>query len=144
MKPILIATDLTQHSEPAIVQGVTLARDLGAEAILVHTWEPPAFMALDIALVTPPAQIAEQVTRLQKRLDEVTAEHRAEGVRLSARLLEGPAPDTILKAARDLGARFIVLGSVTPRTLARLLGSTGDAVVRDAPCPVILVRAHAH
>jgi nucleotide-binding universal stress UspA family protein len=144
MKPILIATDLTLNSEPAIVQGVTLARDLGTEAVLIHTWEPKAFMALDLALVTPPAQIAEQVNRLQKRLDEVTAAHRAEGVRLTSRLLEGPPAETILAAARDLDARFIVLGSVTPRTLARLLGSTGDAVVREAPCPVILVRAHPH
>lgn len=144
MKPIVIATDLSQNSEPAITQGLTLARDLGAEAILVHAWEPPAFMVLDIALTTPPSQVAEQVTRLQRRLDEVTSEHRAEGVRVTARLLEGPAADTIIAAARALDARLIVVGSVTPRTLSRLLGSTGDAVVRGAHCPVMLVHAHPH
>lgn len=144
MNPIVIATDLSQHSEPAIVQGVTLARDLGAEAVLVHAWEPAAFMALDLAVVTSPARVAEQVGRLQRRLDELAVAHRAEGVRLSPRLLEGPAPATIVQAARDLDARFIVLGAVTPRTLARLLGSTGDSVVREAHCPVILVRGPAH
>jgi nucleotide-binding universal stress UspA family protein len=126
MKSIVIATDLTQNTEPAIVFGVTLARDLHVEAILVHAWEPPAFMMLDIALTTPPAQVAEQVTRLQHRLDEV------------------PAAATIVTAARELDARFIVVGSVTPRTLSRLLGSTADAIVREAQCPVLLVHAHPH
>jgi nucleotide-binding universal stress UspA family protein len=144
MKSIVIATDLTQNTEPAIVFGVTLARDLHVEAILVHAWEPPAFMMLDIALTTPPAQVAEQVTRLQHRLDEVTAQHQSEGVRVSSRLLEGPAAATIVTAARELDARFIVVGSVTPRTLSRLLGSTADAIVREAQCPVLLVHAHPH
>ncbi len=142
MKPIVIATDLTQTSENAVRHGMTLARDLGADVVLVHAWEPPAIAVLDATLALPPDQLAVRVSALQRRLDEVAERFRPENARLSTRLIEGPAPEAIAKFVQDSGARLVVVGTSAPRLLTRLLGSTAEAVVRAAPVPVLVVRSH--
>lgn len=141
MKPIIIATDLTHTSEDAIRHGMSLARDLGADVTLVHAWEPPAILVMDAAIAMPPDQLAVHVSNLQRRLDDVAERFRPEGQRLDTRLVEGPAVDALCTLVGELGARMIVVGTRAPTGLARLLGSTADAVIHKAPCPVLVVRS---
>jgi nucleotide-binding universal stress UspA family protein len=50
--------------------------------------------------------------------------------------------DGILSAAREWSADVIVIGTHGRGGVVRLvMGSTADAVVRHAPCPVMIVRA---
>jgi nucleotide-binding universal stress UspA family protein len=54
----------------------------------------------------------------------------------------GAAADRIVAHAREWGADLIVMGTHGRRGLRRLaLGSDAEQVVRDAPVPVLLVRA---
>lgn len=47
----------------------------------------------------------------------------------------------IVRAADELGATLIVIGSHGKRSLEELLlGSTAENVTRHAPCPVLVVR----
>ncbi len=140
MKPIVIATDLTHTSENAVRHGMTLARDLGADVVLVHAWEPPAIAVMDATLALPPDQLAVRVGEFQRRLDEVAERFRPEAARLSTRLIEGPAAEAIAKFVQESGARMVVVGTSAPRFLTRLLGSTAEAVVRASPVPVLVVR----
>ncbi|MFO0649224.1 MAG: universal stress protein [Polyangiales bacterium] len=140
MKPIVIATDLTHTSENAVRHGMTLARDLGADVVLVHAWEPPAIAVMDATLALPPDQLAVRVGEFQRRLDEVAERFRPEHARLSTRLIEGPAAEAIAKFVQESGARMVVVGTSAPRLLTRLLGSTAEAVVRASPVPVLVVR----
>jgi nucleotide-binding universal stress UspA family protein len=142
MNPIVIATDLTQTSESAVRHGMTLARDLGADAVLVYAWEPPAIAVMDATLALPPEELALRVGEFQRRLDELAERVRPEHKRLSTRLIEGPAAEAITKFVQESGARLVVVGTSTPRFLARLLGSTAEAVVRTSPVPVLVVRSH--
>ncbi len=141
MKPIVIATDLTHTTESAIRHGMTLARDLGADVVLVHAWEPPAIAVMDATLALPPDQLAVHVSALQHRLDEVAARFRPEKLRLSTQLIEGPPAAAIANFVQQTDAQMVVVGTSAPRLLTRLLGSTAEAVVRTAPCPVLVVRA---
>jgi nucleotide-binding universal stress UspA family protein len=76
------------------------------------------------------------------------AEARAAARRLRARwpaveatVLDAPPVDAILRHARRLRARVIVLGSRGLGALGRLvLGSVSRGVVRQAPCAVLVVR----
>ena len=55
-------------------------------------------------------------------------------------LREGDATEEILQAADDAGADLIVMGTHGRGAIARaLLGSTAEAVVRHANCPVLTV-----
>jgi len=49
----------------------------------------------------------------------------------------------IVGLARKLGADLIVMGSRGRRGIRRAIaGSISDAVIRQAPCPVLVVRSH--
>ena len=57
------------------------------------------------------------------------------------RLAEGNPADEILKAAGDLPADLIVMGTHGRRGLSRMvLGSVAEAVMRKAASPVLTVR----
>jgi nucleotide-binding universal stress UspA family protein len=49
----------------------------------------------------------------------------------------------IVSVARELEANLIVMGCRGRSRIRRALeGSTSDAVIRHAPCPVLVVRSH--
>jgi len=59
-----------------------------------------------------------------------------------AKVLIGDPARAICDFARDVGADLIVVGSHGRGPVRRaLLGSVSDAVVRHAPCPVLVVRS---
>jgi universal stress protein A len=140
-KPILIATDLTLTSEQATLRGVSLARELGADAILVHAWESPAFVLLDVVVASSPEKLAAHTGQLRHRLDEIAAVHCATGKELSTRLLEGAPAEAIAAFAREIDARMVVIGTSKHSTLGRILGSRADTILQAVECPVLVVRA---
>ena len=75
----------------------------------------------------------------QQRLDECVHRFEAKGGGL---LREGPAAPAILNAAAELPAQLLVVGTHGRTGLKRLiaLGSVAEAVVRAAPCSVLIVR----
>jgi hypothetical protein len=79
-------------------------------------------------------------------LDEVRrrAEGPVPGLDVEACLREGDPAEEVLRAADDVGCDLIVLGSHGRSGLGRLLcGSVAEAVMRRAPCPVLVVKGHA-
>jgi nucleotide-binding universal stress UspA family protein len=55
-------------------------------------------------------------------------------------VVEAGQPGRVLvETARDLGALMIVLSARKERTPARLLGAVSQYVLRNAPCPVLVV-----
>jgi nucleotide-binding universal stress UspA family protein len=66
---------------------------------------------------------------------------RSRGLAASPEQHEEPAADVIVRRARKLDASVIVMTIHGRGGLERLVfGSTADAVLRHAPCPVLLVR----
>ena len=67
------------------------------------------------------------------------------GAQVKASLLvEGEAASALLRAAQQHEADLIVIGAIRDTSLAgRLLGTVASAVVREAPCEVLVVRPPA-
>jgi len=88
----------------------------------------------------PPMDFTDQMKKIwQKRLDECVHHFKAKGGGL---LPDGPAAPAILSAASGLPAQLIVMGTHGRTGLSRIiaLGSVAEAVVRAAPCSVLIVR----
>ena len=69
------------------------------------------------------------------------AEARFTGVELKLQVREGDPSREIIRAAADLGADLIVLGTHGRTGVAHLLiGSVAEKVVRKSPVPVLTVR----
>ncbi len=79
--------------------------------------------------------------RAAERLSNIVKELKALGFEVEERLLEGIPFKEILRVAEKEGIDLIVLGSTGKGLLSEmLLGSTSEKVVREAKCPVLVVK----
>jgi nucleotide-binding universal stress UspA family protein len=137
IKTILQPTDFSKGSDHAFQVACSLARDYGARLIIVHVAALPALASLETVLM-PLADVDWKP--LRKKLDDLRP--RDPNVQVEHWLVGGDPASEILKAARDAKADLIVTGTRGRTGLGRLLmGSVAEQVVRNAPCPVVTVRA---
>jgi nucleotide-binding universal stress UspA family protein len=150
--PVLIAYDGSDTARHAVREA---ARLLGSREVLVVTiWEPALAYESSMptaAMEMPPVPVdVEGAREIEEELHQRargTAQEGAELARsigLEAKGLaiadEVHVADAIIDAARKRGAAAIVVGSRGLKGLrARLEGSTSNAVVKNAPCPVLVV-----
>ena len=139
IRKILHPTDFSNRSQAAFEVGCALARDYGAELVVVHVNQPPPVFAPDgIALPGP----VEEPYELRARLAGVRPSDPR--VKVEYHLLDGDPADEIVKAAKIRGADLIVMGTHGTTGLVRLLmGSVAESVLRKAPCPVLTVKTPA-
>ena len=134
---ILFPTDFSEASEHAFPLACALTRDYGARLVILHVAPLPT-IAFGEGVVPPNPELYaheahEQLNRLQVPDADVRAERRFE---------EGDPATEILRAAQELPADLIVLGTHGRTGLRRLLmGSVAEQVVRKARCPVLTVTA---
>ena len=141
MKTILTPVDFSPATRDVIQAAVSLASPLGAHVLLLHCLQPP--------LVTTDYGIGIEVLQETLALNEKTAIRQLEHLKKSLTLkglvadtllINGQAAPNIIEQAVALGADYILLGSHGHTAFYDLLvGSTTHAVLKKAPCPVIVV-----
>lgn len=139
---ILVATDGGAPATRAVAVAVDLARRLGAQLGLVHVVDESRAFVPDLAVLDE-VIMAELRRKGLAALDRACTSIRST-MKVERFLVDGDPGDAIIATARRWGADLIVIGSDSRGRLAHfLLGSTADAVIRKAPCPVVSVRALA-
>lgn len=141
---ILVATDFSAAAE----RGLALAREVAAADAtidLVHWWTVPQLSrahATDEVDATLAEIRAEVTTAGERRCRAAIADVPAGGPSVRWHVVEGDAQDGVLEWATREGSDLIVVGSHGRRGLRRLiLGSTAEAIVRHAPCSVLVSHA---
>jgi universal stress protein A len=138
---VLAATDFSDPALSAVEAGAAEARRRKADLTIIHAIDLLPVMSPYYGefLGMPPMDLGEQMRSLwQTRLDECVHRFKAKGGGL---LRNGPAASTILSAASELQAELLVVGTHGRTGLSRIaLGSVAEAVVRAAPCSVLIVR----
>lgn len=139
--PVIVGVDGTPFGQAALGFAAELARSLGSGLTAVHTWTD---VAADRAgglhrIADDEAALTEQATaRLDAALARVTAACPELPVE---RVVVGDTPLRALMNAAA-GARLIVVGHRSSRPdRGMALGSTSQALVEFAPCPVAVVTA---
>ena len=135
---ILHPTDFSDRAGFAFRVACALARDFGARLLVLHVEQPPLLTLGGMPGVPPVAdeyggeELEEQLLRLRPPDPAVPADHC---------LRQGDPAAEIVRLAREYPCDLIVLGTHGRGGLGRLLlGSVAEAVVRQAPCPVLTVR----
>lgn len=139
---ILIAVDEQPIAEHAAQMGVELAKALGAELALITVVDTSADYAADGGIMGE--DVTAQIERDARR--SLAGLCRRLSVPPSTlEFVENGAPAAeIVKAAKEWPADLVVVGSHGRGGIERaLVGSVADAVLRHAPCPVLMVRAKA-
>lgn len=140
IRRILVPVDFSPASLHALDYAVDRAREWSATIVLLHVLEP---MLAESRFSAPRLSTLKTEVRLVKQRLLFLARKRV-GARIPVKpwLLNGEAGEQILKAAERTGSDLIIMGSAGRKGLQRLLlGSVAERVVRNANCPVTIVRA---
>jgi len=137
---IVAGCDASPASRAAIELAIEIGKANGSELYLVNV--------VDVAKLVPlsgyEGPYPEEAVNMmcdegQSLIDGLVQHAQNAGVKASGCVTQGDAADEILNAASERKAELIVMGTHGRTGLARLVvGSVADAVLRRAPCPVLV------
>lgn len=136
MKPkqILLATDFSPISDLALEVASRLAHESGAKLIVLHVepGQPTAWMGPAYYDIADPniSEIARTLVAVKPLFSDVAVEHC---------IGAGDPAAEIVRFAAEKGVDWVIVGSHSGRGIRQLLlGSVAQAVLRRAPCPVLV------
>ncbi|ACF14956.1 UspA domain protein [Chloroherpeton thalassium ATCC 35110] len=140
IKKILCPTDFSDVSKNAVRYANEFARSMQANVIFLHVVEPRP-IATDMTVAYIPIE-----TDLEKiaedDLSNLIEEEKVKGISAAKSVMVGHPSDIIIEQAESQDVDLIILGSHGRTGITRLLmGSVAEAVLRKAPCPVLIVKA---
>lgn len=137
VRRILLATDLSPASDGATRQAFELASALGATLLIVSVIDPSARGASGGRVERMDQRRAQREVAAQ----QLVLRGRQAGLPVSFMVWEGEPGQSIVDAAAAEQVDLVVVGTHGRGTVGRLLiGSVSDYVLRNAPCPVLVVR----
>ncbi len=141
IRTILVPMDFSATAERAL----RTARDLALQAgpthvILAHaTYLPP-----EIEAMAPNVALTQAENESARSLERQLIELQDAGISSEFTAVRARPERMILELARDKDVDLIVMGTHGFSGLAHVaLGSIAERVVRQAPCPVLTVKAEA-
>lgn len=155
IKKVLIAIDYDPSSEKIAQQGLQFAKAMGAQAILIHVIADsnyyssleysPVFGYLgfndsDLAHLQDKEGLKNATTNFLNKLKHHLGDDSVETV-----VKEGEFGESILKAAKNLDADVIVMGSHSRNWIdSVLLGSVTKNVLSSATIPLFIIPIKEH
>ncbi len=128
---ILAPTDLSEPSFQAIKNAMKLAKDSGAELVLLR-------------VLSDSENVAGASDEAQQNMDDLLRDYAPRELVTSTLVRHGDVTGEILKAAKAGNFDLIVMATHgTTGWREFVLGSVTGAVVRTAPCPVLTIGSAA-
>ena len=138
MEKILLPVDLAhgEKAEALIGEAVKYAKGRDVSFTMLHVVTPmPGYMMAEL----PELFEEKTLESARNRLDEFARKH-ASAIKATTMIRTGVAQHEIIAAAKEIGADLIIIASHKPEAADYLLGSVAAAVVRHAPCSVLVHR----
>ena len=140
VRHILAPVDFSNCALEALDYATQLAAQLHSDLTILHVMEPVYY---DLELGT--GQIMEEPAKrreAEERLIDLAGKLVSSGLDIRTHVRGGVASDAIVAAAYHIPTDLIVMGTHGRRGLSRCSsGSVAEAVLRQAPCPVVTLRA---
>lgn len=144
---ILLPTDFSECGNYALSYAASLARKFDAAILCLHVIEPmvPTVGYSGMTEPLPLADISDQLEdSAERELPKFADCEECAGLEIEELIVHGEAASEIVRVAKDRKVDLIVISSHGRTGLGRMLfGSTAEAVVRHAPCPVLVVKPEA-
>ena len=135
---ILVATDFSAASEPALAVANLLASRYGSELRIAHVWSVPPLAGTAPEMGLSAASLARDAA--DSDLQRVVAVERSKGYKAKANLRFGDAVEQIRTLVQSELIDLLVVGTHGSGGLSRaLLGSVAESLLRDVSCPVLTV-----
>lgn len=140
---ILLATDLSCRCDRALDRAALLAREWGAELLVVHVMAAEAEDMLDAREGWSRFDRRDAAAVMRRRVAADLAE-LADDLPVEVRVTTGDPADRIIEIAEQEGCGLIVTGIARDEQLGRMfVGTTVNRLVRQSHVPVLVVHSRA-
>jgi nucleotide-binding universal stress UspA family protein len=144
LRRVLLPTDFSGCANFALPYAAAIARAANATVICLNVVEPivPAVGYSGMAETMPIAEMSEQLEdSAERELPDVMNCEDLRGLKVEEVIGHGDAAAEIVRVADEHEVDLIVISSHGRTGLGRIIfGSTAEAVVRHARCPVLVVK----
>jgi nucleotide-binding universal stress UspA family protein len=144
LKTILHPTDFSEHSRYALELACALARDQAARVLLLHVVPHPAQVTDADVPALKSQHTEEDLKAYREEMARLLAKVRGNApcTQVETLLKEGNVADVISRTAEETPCDLIVMGTHgRSRMYQLMMGSVAADVTRNAPCPVVTVKA---
>jgi universal stress protein A len=146
-KKILVPTDFSVYADNALKQAIDIAKQNKAKIYLFHVIDDGFQQcALDYCL---DEAVVEKITKdsivnakekLQQEIKKITEDHS--DIEITSDAQRGIPYEEIVKKQKELNIDLIVIASHGKTgILKNLMGGVVEKVMRNAKCPVLLIRS---
>jgi nucleotide-binding universal stress UspA family protein len=144
IRSILLPTDFSECGNFALSYATSLARTFGSSIICLHVIEMMV-PTVGYSGMTEPLPIADITGQLEssaeRELPKLAGCDECAGLEVEELIVHGDAASEIVRVAKEREVDLVVISSHGRTGLGRMLfGSTAEAVVRHASCPVLVVK----
>jgi len=141
-KHVMTTTDLSPESLSAVSYAAHLARAQGSRLTILHV---PHSTSLAYTEFVPPIDMVNIDAAIEdaaeERLTSWVGRHLRSMPGAKVIMRPGITHETICEVAEEVGASVIVMATHGRKGLGHLvLGSVTERVLRDAPCPVLVIK----
>lgn len=140
IQKILIPTDGSVHSACAAECGISVAKMLGAQIMVVNVIDE---VVIDLFPKGPQRETVEQELKQdgQRYIKHILDLVEKEGIKGGSLLAKGRPFEQIVHLAKDLNMDLIVMGTSGRGGANKILiGSVTERVIEYSPCPVLVVK----
>jgi nucleotide-binding universal stress UspA family protein len=138
---ILVPLDFSADSKNALHYAIACARKVGGSLTLLHVVEPFVSQTdFGYGYVTTRSPNQSVLKHTQRALNSLASRLSNSGSQALAVVRSGDTETEIVRAAIDFAADLIVIGSHGQSAFPIPIGGTAEKVVRNSPCPVLVVR----
>lgn len=139
--PIVLPIDFSELSMAAVPWARRMAAVMNGAVHCIYTVEPPqVYSALDMAPAIP-LPTTEELTESAAQQLAAFAKEQLPGIDTETAVLIGKPSEQIIAYANKIDAALIVMTTHGYSGLEHVvLGSTTEAVLRKATCPVLSIR----
>jgi len=143
-KSILVPTDFSEYSDRAVKEAADIAELSNAKIYLLHVVDKLEQCAIDYCIpmeTMMKVQSDSEKEATRKMQEEANRILQSKKIEVAFDVKSGVPFEEILKAQQERRADLIVIAS-HGRTgiLKSLIGSVAERVMREAKCPVLLIR----
>ncbi len=148
LRKILVPTDFSEFSQPALTYGCAIAARFDAQLHLLHVVPDPAMLVPEshaFSVEAMQAQSAALVADARQQIEQLPPDGWDNGQPIAREVRTGAVFLEIIGYAREHEIDLLVIGTHGRTGLMHvLMGSVAEKIVRKSPCPVLTVKPKGH
>jgi len=142
IKKVLIALDYDPTAKKVAEAGFTMAKEMGAEIVLVHVIVDFEIYSLNIINFAPFQMESDIAMKDASRLFMEKMKHHLGDMMMKSVIKEGDFADCIVETVNEEDIDIIVMGTHSQKKLENtIMGSVTESVLRQLTIPLFIVPA---